>query len=128
MKATILYGNKSYTDNDLNSHYYQFKLAWDKYTQETYPKFKEQYAKEVIATYNEYYYQRKEYETLVYKKNNRSFMTKLVDKTFGILYDDSAVKYSCHFKEELPHRAEVLSLIEEYGEFTYDNHKFVIQH
>ena len=61
------------------------------------------------------------------KKNNRSFMTKLVDKTFGMLYDDSAVKYSCYFKEELPHREEVLNLIRKYGKWVNDNHEFVIE-
>lgn len=128
MKGTVLYGNKIYTDSDLSTYRYQFIVNWDKYYKETYSKFKEQYAQKVIASYNEYYYNRKEIETFVYKKNNRGFMTKLVDKTLGILYDDSAVKYSCHFKEELPHKAEVLSLIREYGEYTYNNHEFIIRH
>ena len=102
MKLTILSGNKTYTDSDLSTYYYQFTRNWDKYCKETYPKFKEQCAKEVIASYNEYYYNRKRIETLVYKKNNRSFMTKLVDKTLGILYDDSAVESVSYTHLTLP--------------------------
>lgn len=126
MKATILYGSKRYTDADLHSYYRQFLIDWEYYKKNTSLGRDENYVKCVIASYNEYYYQRKMLEREVYKKNNRSFLTKLVDNTFGMLYDDSAVKYSCCFIEDLPYREEVLSLIEKYGKWSYDNHKFVI--
>ena len=126
MKATILYGNQRYTDDDLYFYRRKFLMDWGEYKKNTLPSLDSFYAKPVIASYNEYYYRRKIMEREVYKKNNRSFMTKLVDKTFGMLYDDSAVKYSCYFKEELPHREEVLNLIRKYGKWVNDNHEFVI--
>ena len=142
MKATILYGNQRYTDDDLYFYRRKFLMDWGEYKKNTLPSLDSFYAKPVIASYNEYYYRRKIMEREVYKKNkpdsiktarerteknNRSFMTKLVDKTFGMLYDDSAVKYSCYFKEELPHREEVLNLIRKYGKWVNDNHEFVIE-
>ena len=127
MKATILYGNKRYTDDDLYFYRRKFLMDWEEYKKNTLPSLDSFYAKPVIASYNEYYYRRKIMAREVYKKNNRSFMTKLVDKTFGMLYDDSAVKYSCYFKEELPHREEVLNLIRKYGKWVNDNHEFVIE-
>ena len=127
MKATILYGNQRYTDDDLYFYRRKFLMDWGEYKKNTLPSLDSFYAKPVIASYNEYYYRRKIMEREVYKKNNKSFMTKLVDKTFGMLYDDSAVKYSCYFKEELPHREEVLNLIRKYGKWVNDNHEFVIE-
>lgn len=127
MKATILYGNQRYTDDDLYFYRRKFLMDWGEYKKNTLPSLDSFYAKPVIASYNEYYYRRKIMEREVYKKNNRSFMTKLVDKTFGMLYDDSAVNYSCYFKEELPHREEVLNLIRKYGKWVNDNHEFVIE-
>ena len=108
MKATILYGNKRYTDDDLYFYRRKFLMDWEEYKKNTLPSLDSFYAKPVIASYNEYYYRR-------------------VDKTFGMLYDDSAVKYSCYFKEELPHREEVLNLIRKYGKWVNDNHEFVIE-
>ena len=53
MKATILYGNKRYTDNDLSSYRSQFLIDWGYYKNNTSPSLDEFYAKPVIASYNE---------------------------------------------------------------------------
>ena len=49
MKATILYGNKRYTDDDLYFYRRKFLMDWEEYKKNTLPSLDSFYAKPVIG-------------------------------------------------------------------------------
>lgn len=116
------WGNKTYTDRDLQSYYDDFMKAWD--VHERYPNI-ESDSHKVIAAYNEYYYRMNSMKEEVRRHMNPSFWEKVLDNMSNT---NDMVHYECRFSRSLPHREEVIQLIKQYGEYTFNGHKFVISY
>lgn len=122
MRITVRHswGNKVYTDKDLDYLYEDFLKAWNNY--QRCPSLSS-YATEVIASFNEYYYEQNRLREEVRRHMNPKWYERMIDQAS---FSQDSVNYSCRFSRELPYRSEVMSLVARYGRFTYGDHKWSV--
>lgn len=123
IRVQILRGHVHYDDKSIDNEYRKYLRNW-----ESYEEYKSELSiRELIASYNEYYWRRGLMMKEVHKRNNRGFFGKMADEFFATMGYDDQRSYSCSFSRELPHKEIVLDLARKYGKYTFGDQPFVIQ-